>query len=246
MLALIFGNDFWLSSTPLLLTGLLAGLVVLVWDWRISLPAVFLIQLFAAEIATQRLLMPGQWSRVFVWVIVGCLLILLLSLQQSSRTKPKGPTGTVVFRGLLLALAAFLLNSADIEGLLPLLDRQVTHLVLWLALCAFFGLATGEGALANGLALLLWLIGAEVALIAVTPAALIVVLLGMLFLLISLACGYLLVAENMALAAQNQPLTDITFPVEATRKTSTATAFTALRRKAAEWVTLGQRGNQPQ
>jgi hypothetical protein len=214
MISFLFGTDFWLSSTPLLLAGLLAALAVLVWDWRISLPATLFVQLLLGQVAAQRSLIPDEWGRVFAWVVVGCLLILFLSIQRSAKVATVGRLGTFIFRGLLLGLAGFLLSSVDVTDLLPLLDLQMIRAILWLALCALFGISTGEGALQNGLALLLWLIGAEIALLAVTPAAVVVVTLGAIFLLIALACAYLLLAENLALAENTPPITDVVFPAD--------------------------------
>lgn len=259
MFELLFRNDFWFSSTPLLLVGLLAAVVVLAWDWRISLPALFLVQLGVGQLAVQRSLMPEEWSRVLAWVVVACLLILVLSLLQSNRPAPVGQLGTIFFRLLLLGLAAFLLGSAEVGDLLPLVDGAMARLLLWVAFCAIFAIANADGALESGLALLLWLIGTEAALIAVAPAALVVVLLGALFLLVTLACSYLLVAENVALAEENYPVTDINFPVDtfdnlSTRQPAGITPlgqrFATVRQRIASLRILAQRilaqrGNQP-
>lgn len=214
MISFLFGADFWSSPTPLLLTGLLAALAVLAWDWRISLPATLFVQLLMGQVAVQRGLIPDEWGRVFAWVVVGCLLILFLSAQQSDPMPVSGRLGTIAFRGLLFCLGGFLLTTVDVTDLLPLLDPQMTRTVLWLALCALFGISTGEGALQSGLALLLWLIGAEIALLAVTPAAVVVVVIGAVFLLVALACAYLLLAENLALAENTLPITDAVFPAD--------------------------------
>jgi hypothetical protein len=214
MISFLFGADFWSSPTPLLLTGLLATLAVLVWDWRVSLPATLFVQLLMGQVAVQRGLIPGEWGRVFAWVVVGCLLILFLSAQQSDPMPVPGRLGTIAFRVLLFCLGGFLLTTVDVTDLLPLLDPQMTRTVLWLALCALFGISTGEGALQSGLALLLWLIGAEIALLAVTPAAVVVVVMGAVFLLVALACAYLLLAENLTLAENTLPITDAVFPAD--------------------------------
>jgi signal transduction histidine kinase len=141
MISFLFGTDFWLSSTPLLLAGLLAALAVLVWDWRISLPATLFVQLLLGQVAAQRSLIPDEWGRVFAWVVVGCLLILFLSIQRSAKVATVGRLGTFIFRGLLLGLAGFLLSSVDVTDLLPLLDLQMIRAILWLALCALFGIS---------------------------------------------------------------------------------------------------------
>jgi hypothetical protein len=246
MFELVFGDDFWVSSTPLLLVGLLAALAVLAWDWRISLPAVLLVQWGVSKLAVQRSLIPDEWGSVLVWVVVTCLFILVLSILQSRKSTPMGKWGTLLFRSLLLGLAAFLLDSADTSDLLPLLDGEMTHFLLWISLCALFAIANGDGALENGLALLLWLIGIETALIAVAPAALVVVLLGTIFLLVTLACAYLLVAENTALAEAYTPITDITFPVEQPITTIPLNRqWATIRRRVADLWILAQGGNQP-
>lgn len=219
MLDFLTGNDFWFTSTPLLLVGLLAVVVVLAWDWRVALPALLLVQVGVGALSVRRSSVPDDWSAVFGWVVLGCCLILLLSIRYAHTPTRPGRVGTLFFRGLLLGLVAFLIQSrvidlAALAEFLPLIDEPLSRLLIWLAFCALFATANAEGALENGLALLLWLIAAEAALLAVAPAAIVVVLLGCLFLLVTLACGYLLIAENPALAEENRPLTDETFPVE--------------------------------
>lgn len=251
MLDFLVGNGFWLSSTPLLLVGLLAAIVVLAWDWRVALPALILVQVGVGALSVRRSNIPGDWSTVFGWVVVGCCLILLLSIRYAQTPARSGRVGTLFFRGLLLGLAAFLLQSrvidlAGLTELLPLLDAQLSLLLIWLAFCALFATATAEGALENGLALLLWLIAAEAALLAVTPAAIVVVLLGALFLLVSLACGYLLIAGNLALAEEHRPLTDETFPADPiVAPLPFREQWQALRRKVAALSSPAPGGNQP-
>ncbi len=246
MTAYLLGTDFWLSATPLFVTGLLAALVVLVWDWRVCLPATLFVQLTIGEIGVQRGLIPDQWGRVFGWVVVGCLLILFLSIQQSAPKPPNGRLGTFVFRALLLCLGGFLLSSVDVSNLLPLLDAQMIRGILWLALCAIFGISTGEGALQNGLSLLLWLIAAEIALLAVTPAAVVVVILGVTFLLITLACAYLLLAENLALAENTRPLTDVVFPDSSPSQPVLAEKIASWQQRLARMIPRSLQGDDPQ
>lgn len=219
MLDILTGNDFWLSSTPLLLVGGLAAILVLAWDWRVALPALILVQVGIGALSVRRSSIPDDWSAVFGWVVVGCCLILLLSIRYAQTPARPGRIGTLFFRGLLLGLAGFLLQTrvidlAALAEFLPLIDGQLSRLLIWLAFCALFATANAEGALENGLALLLWLIAAEAALLAVAPAAIVVVLVGALFLLVSLACSYLLIAENLALAEESRPLTDEAFPTD--------------------------------
>ncbi len=62
----------------------------------------------------------------------------------------------------------------------------------------------------------------------------------------TLACGYLLVAENVALAEENDPVTDINFPVEQPAETTLlGQRFATVRRRIASLGILAQRGNQP-
>lgn len=246
MISYLFGTGFWLSSTPLLVAGLLAALAVLVWDWRISLPATLFVQLLIGQAAVQRSLIPDEWGRVFAWVMVGCLLILFLSIQQSAPAVMRGRVGTLLFRGLLLSFGGLLLRSMNIADILPLLDAQMTRWIFWLALCAIFGVATGEGALQSGLALLLWLIGAEIVLLAVTPAAVVVVALGMLFLLVALACAYLLLAENLALAENTRPITDAVFPTGSPSRPALAEQIADWRRRLTGLALRTQQGDKPQ
>lgn len=243
MIAYLFGADFWFSSTPLILAGLLAALAVLVWDWRVSLPASLFVQLVIGQAAVERELIPAEWGRVFAWVVIACLLILFLSIQQSATVAVSGRLGTLIFRGLLLGLGGFLLSSVDVANLLPLLDPQMTRIILWLALCAIFGISTDDGALQSGLALLLWLIGAEIALLAVAPAAVVVVVLGVVFLLVTLACAYLLLAENLALTENSPPITDVIFPADTSPRPQLHEKLTLWRLRLTALILRAQQGD---
>ncbi len=213
MLTWLFGDNFWLSSTPIIVIGLLAALVVLAWDWRISLPAVLLVQWGLGRLSAQRALIPEEWISVLSWVVAASLCMFVLSILQSGRSPRVGRLGTLLFRSLVLGLAAFLLYSAKIDAWLPLIDGELTRLILWVVVCALLTTASTSDALNNGLALLLWLMAAEIAILTVTPASVVVVLLGILFLVVALACSYLIMAENVGLVDLQRPTTDAVFPI---------------------------------
>lgn len=210
----LFANGFWFSSLPVLLISLLAGLVIVINDWRVGVPALLATQLTFGAMGVQRGLIPGRWAWVLAGVLLVSLLVLVISLLQTRESRTGGRMGGLLFRGLLLGLAAFLLTSREVGGLLPVLDEQMIRLSLWLGICGLIGLATGEDVPANSLALLLWLVSTEIALIAIAPAAVVVVMLGALFLMMALACGYLLLADDLTLAEERRPLTDVVFPAQ--------------------------------
>lgn len=242
-------NEFWFSSAPILLIGGLAALVIVFDEWQVGLPALALAQFLFGATGVQRDVLPERWAWVFAWVLLGCVLILFLSLMQTRQPAPTGRFGGYLFRGLLLGLAAFLLADREVKGLLPVLDEELIRLSLWLALCGLIGLATGGSVLKNSLALLLWLVSTELALIAVAPAAVIVVVLGALCLVTALACGYLLVAEDVTLAANRRPLTDPVFPVgspgaPSVPRAASASTGTAIGRWVAVHVFQQRTGSQ--
>lgn len=205
--------DIWgETAAPLFLIGTLAGLAVLLLDWRLTLPGAGLLQFVFGQLMAVRYQLPMAWVLVYTVVVLLAVLILLSPMFQGRARPPISRRGDLAFRGLLLILAALLLLSVDVHLVLPVVDGPVGRLILWMVGCALLILSLSDGVLHTGIGLLLWLITAQTVLTTLIPAPVLVALFGGLLLAVSLACSYLLLAENTGLAALQKPPTDITFP----------------------------------
>jgi hypothetical protein len=210
----LLGASFWSSALSLWGIGAIAFLLIILWDWRLFLPGLALIQYGVGQILVYRYGVPGQWLAVYFWVIVLAALILALSPLQMGRYQPAERSGNPLFRGLILLLLAVIVYTLQPDLPLPVLDVATARLLLWLVACAFLVLALTEGALFTGIGLLLWFIPLQSLTAVILPLPSLIALWGILQLVVMLACSYLSLAENEQIAEQNLPITDITFPVE--------------------------------
>ncbi|RME50929.1 MAG: hypothetical protein D6790_20605 [Caldilineae bacterium] len=206
------GEAMGQTTGIMLLVAGLAGGLVLFFDWRLFLPGAVALQLAFGWIIAGTFPFPPAWQILYGLLVFLAALILVLPLFQGWAQPSKRLPSDTAFRGLLLLLAAFFLLSVDVQDFLPLVDATLARLVAWLALCALLLFAVSGDALHTGAGVILWCITAQSLLTTLWTLPLVVVLFALVLLATSLACSYLLLAENTALARQHRPLTDITFP----------------------------------
>lgn len=210
----LFGASFWSTPVALWSIGVIALLLVILWDWRLFLPGLALIQYGVGQIVSYRYGVPGQWLAVYFWVMVLAALMLALSPIQMRRYQPADRSGNPFFRVLILLLLGVIVYTLQPDLPLPVLDVATARLFLWLVACAFLVLALTDGALFTGIGLLLWFIPLQSLTAMILPLPSLIALWGILQLVVILACSYLALAENEQIAEQNLPITDVTFPVE--------------------------------
>jgi hypothetical protein len=210
----LFGASFWSTSIALWSVGAIALLLVMLWDWRLFLPGLALIQYGVGQILVYRYGVPGQWLAVYFWVMVLAALILALAPLQIGRHQPADRSGNPLFRGLILLLLGVIVYTLQPDLPLPVLDVPTARLFLWLVACAFLVLALTDGALFTGIGLLLWFIPLQSLSAVILPLPSLIALWGIVQLVVMLACSYLALAENEQIAERNLPITDVTFPVE--------------------------------
>jgi hypothetical protein len=102
----------------------------------------------------------------------------------------------------------------DITVTLPETDANVAQLYGWLALCAVLILGLSASPLFAGIAVLLWITVVQAFVASVLEIPSLVALVGILELLVALACSYLLIAEGVQAETEPTVLTDIAFPAQ--------------------------------
>ena len=202
--------DFWSSAPLYIVLGLAASLPLVLWDWRVALPGLLIVQLGIGGIIGSAYALPAPWPAVHFGVLfLSCVIFLLSILQTNSvQVDHTGEFSSIVFRTLVLGIAALLVWRADAEITLPLLSDMTKFLFLWLTALALLTLGLAESALFGGIALLLWMIPVQAFLSILFPLPAVIVPLGILQLLVALSCSYLLLAEDNALASIQVPATD--------------------------------------
>lgn len=200
----------WASVPVHILLGLAAGLPVILWDWRIALPGLLFVQLGTSALVGGVYGLPAPWPAVHLSVLFLACLILLLSILQTSNVQVhhSGEFSSRLFRLLVLGIAALMVWKASDNIELPLLSDASKMLFLWLAAVALLTLGMAETALFGGIGLLLWLIPVQAFLSVLFPVPAVIVLLGILQLLVALACSYLVLAEDDELISVEVPSTD--------------------------------------
>lgn len=201
---------FWASVPVHVLLGIVAAMPVILWDWRIALPGILLVQLGTSLLIGTVYGLSAPWPAVHFGVQVLACLILLLSILQTSNVQvpTSGEFSSRLFRMLILGIAALMVWRAT-EGLdLPRLDVATKVLFIWFAAVALITLGMTETALFGSIGLLMWLIPVQAFLSVLFPIPAVIVLLGILQILVALACSFLLLAEDDALTLIEVPSTD--------------------------------------
>lgn len=205
-----------LAGAPILL-AITASVVVAVAarDWRLVLFALMVAYLGLAVLTAS--LLPPQWA--LLRVVVGGLaaVIWYLSAQQagwggrflpfrhSQGVQARPLSSTTLFRTLAaLSLAALILILRP-RLPLPVLPPDLRFVVIWLGAFGLLGLALGEEALQNGVALLFLLAGTQLMLAALQPDPWLIWLLSSVEILVALATGYLMIARGPLWSQEGEP-----------------------------------------
>lgn len=215
MIDFLFGASFWSTNTALWGIGGVALLLILLWDWRLFLPGLALIQYGVGQILVYRYGVPGQWLAVYFWVVVLAALILALSPMQLPRLQTSLRSANPFFRLLIMLLLAVLVYTLQPDIPLPLLDEPTARLFLWLAACAFLIMALTDNAIFTGVGLLFWFIPVQSLMSMILPLPALIALIGILQLVVALACAFLALAEDEQIAELQRPATDLSFPAQA-------------------------------
>ncbi len=200
----------WASVPIHILLGLAAVIPVVLWDWRIALPGLLVVQIGMSTLIRAVYGLPEPWPTVHFGVQVLACLILLLSILQTSNVQVRntGEFSSRLFRLLVLGIASLLVWNASEVVELPLLSGASKALFLWLAAVALITLGMTETALFGAFGLLLWLIPVQAFLSILFPLPAVIVILGVLQILVALACSYLVLAEDDALTLVEVSVTD--------------------------------------
>lgn len=202
-----------LIGLPAVVTaGIVAALIVIARDWRLSLFAYAVFSVMLALLLSQ--VIPVEWA--LQQAIVGGMIAVMLYLSarqlrsrrralQTAEARWPRMASLTSFRFLAVAMlaAAFLALRTQIK--VPLVDVLFGEALLWLVLVSMVGLALHEEPLHAGLALLVFLGAAELLLFTLTQRRMIVGLWQALQLLVGLAVAYLVLAHGLADPVARQP-----------------------------------------
>jgi hypothetical protein len=206
--------NFFATDLGILSIGAFAVVMILLWDWRASLIGLVLTQVGVATVAVLLQGMDPHWAIVQTLVVVLCSLILALSGNQTASAGSLHQAGTLFFRAMVLVLLYVCWRMFELEITIPQVRPEVSLLFLWLSICALLMLSLNNNPLFTGTALLLWCIPAQVVTSLLLPIPSLIVMIGVLQLLLALACSYLMLVEKYGIIDASVVATDVTFALK--------------------------------
>ena len=230
----LLGATFWSANASLWGIGGIALLLIMLWDWRLFLPGLALIQYGVGQILVFRYGVPGQWLAIYFWVVVLAALILALSPLQVPHLPPSLRGGNPFFRLLIMLLLGVLVYTIQPDIPLPILDVWTARLFIWLIACAFLVMALTDSALFTGIGLLFWFIPLQSLMAVILPLPALIALIGIVLLIVMLVCAFLALAEDEQLADSVRPSTDLAFPRQSAQAPYVSFDLNSLRRFLAQ------------
>jgi hypothetical protein len=234
-----FGSLF-ASAPGLLLLATLAAAIPLVWDWRVAIGALVLLQVATAMMlahlhGTPALLTVGQ----LVAGLVAGGVLLLAQLARGADLTRRQPASWLL-RLLAVGFVVLAWWFADPGIGLPMMSQPEVDILVWIAICALIVTTLSTDPLFVAVAMLLWLLPGYAIAIVLLPTSGMPALLGIAEILVALACSYLLLTQP-----RQQPFTAmrrivVPLPLPATRQ-ARPYRLPALRPRAAVAPTGAQR-----
>ncbi len=189
--------SFFTTGQGVLLLGLMAAAVVLLWDWRVALGALFLVQVGVAALLVRIEGVSGQTMLVQTLIIGLCCLMLSTSGIQVHLSRSGRQSGGWFFRLLVLGLLAIALESLDLTFVLPEFAPAIARIFGWIGLIALLMLSLGDNPLFTSVALLMWCVLGQAVAAVYAPLPEVTAAIGVVELMVGLACSYLVVAEGL-------------------------------------------------
>lgn len=189
-----------------LLIGICLIVVVSARDWRLVLAALMALYIGLALVTAT--VLPPQWA--LLRVVVGGLVAIMwylsahragwgghfLPFQQQGGVQARPLASTTLFRTLLAVTLAAALLIARPRLPIPTVDPDIRLVFTWLAAFGLLGLALGEEAMQNGVALLMWIAATQLLLSSLERDPWLIWLLSSTEILLGLAIAYLIVARG--------------------------------------------------
>lgn len=208
--------NFFASGLGILTIGAVALIMLLLWEWRLLLIGLCVIQLGVVVLVTKVHQVDLEWAQVQILVTALCTAMLLLSARQIRFALPYQRPGSLLVRLMAVTLLLICWRFFDFEVSLPVIAPALAQLFLWIALCALIMLGLGDAPLSTGVALLLWFIPVQGFIQVLLPEFRLFVLIGIIQILSALACSYLMLAARLPDMSTAAIPTDVSFPTTTT------------------------------
>jgi hypothetical protein len=204
--------SFFASGLGVLTLAALAASLFLFWEWRTGLVTLIILQAGVTALMVRVHGLSTAWAGVQILVILLCVLLLSLSAGQMRSRHAARPPGPWLLRLMVLVLLLAGWRVFDLHLSIPLINPSVVRLFLWLGLCALTILSLSDSPLYTAIALLVWIMPVQAVVEMLTPGHNLFALIGIVEIVITLACSYLLLIELVPVPKPAPIATDITFP----------------------------------
>jgi len=202
----LFSFGFFTTQTGFTVIGVVAALIVILWDWRGALAGLILVQWGVGNLLVQRFNMPSLWATAFLLLAGLAGVMLAMSAIQVQWNRHVSRSGNLAMRLVVVLLAYFLFTTQDVRLPLPLIDGETVTLFSWLTLVSLVILLVGDSPLHMGISVALWLVTVQAATAILLPNPALIVIVGSMELALILACSYLVLpAARSALAPRLAP-----------------------------------------
>lgn len=236
MNSLFSGLSFFASPGGLTLLGVIAAAIVLLWEWRLALLGLFIIQVGVTAAAVHMQQMPAEWAIVIAGVGGLACLMLAMSAQRIDFTGTLYQSGTWLQRTMILALFGLLWRLSADSVQLPEIAPALVQLFTWLLFCLLTIMALSENPLFTGVALLMWIVPVQVVAASLVGVPMLIALIGLLQILLALACSYLVLVEQTPAENVAPVLTDISFPKASPARVRPLAETQDLEDRLTEWL----------
>ena len=188
----LFTFAFFTTPAGLAAIGLVAALILILWDWRGAVVGLILVQWGVGNLLVQRFNMPSLWAVAFLFLagLAGAMLSLSAIQVRWNRHVPRA--GNLVMRLLIVLLAYFLFTTQNLRLPLPLIDAETVDLLSWLAVISLSMLFVSDSPLHTGISLALWLALVQAATAILLPNPALIMAVGGVEIVLILAYSYLI------------------------------------------------------
>lgn len=203
---------FFSTGVGVICLAALAAALFLFWEWRTALVALVVLHTGIAALMVNVQRLPVQWAMVQILVAVLCSVILALSATQVRSPAALHPPGPLLLRAMVLVLLAASWGVFDLQLAIPLVNPPIARFFVWVGLCALTTLALSDDPFFTAVALLLWSAPIQAVVQLLAPGHNLFVLIGVIEIIITLACSYLVLIDLMPVVKPQPAPTDISFP----------------------------------
>jgi len=183
------------SGLGVLLLAVVAGVIFIIWDWRLALAGSILIHLGSASLQVHIHNVPGIVAAGQMVAVLLCAAMLALAGSLHPFAISPQQAGNWPLRSLALAFIVAAWWFLDPGYTLPFFSLPETELLLWTALCALMLWSFSSSPLFGGIGVLLWSTSLYALAAVLLPGSGLAALVGIADLFVVLACAYLVLLE---------------------------------------------------